>query len=191
MHPASHTGGISWIRVGVLALALGLPSLGRGPEIAPTNENVVKARLIRVALDYVEWPGTSGSYNGARVVAVLGSGPLGEELARLVAGQNTARIPMRVVFISRISQPITFQALLIQEGESANLPLILAAMKDRPVLTLGDTPGFAEQGVMLNLVREEGRIRMEANLGAVKAARLEMSSALILKTRVVGRPPAP
>lgn len=188
MHPPRSKGGSSWIQGAFRALALGLPAFVGAADPGPANENVVKAKLIRVALDYVEWPGTTGTHNGVREVAVLGSGELGEELARVVA-QSNGRVPIRVIFISRLSTPIRFQALLIQDGALANLPKILGALKDRPVLTFADTPGFAEQGVMLNFVHEDGHIRMETHLGAVKAAKLEMSSALILKTRVVGRPP--
>lgn len=173
------------IRFGILGAALAWGQSSPGDQ---QGEYVIKAKLIKIAMEYVAWPGGTGTTPaGTREVAVLGTGPLGDEVTRII-GAGGGSVPLRVVHLTRLPANFRHQVLIIQESEAANLTAILMAMRGRSVLTIGDTPGFADQGVMLNLLRESGRVKLEANPGAARAVSLEISSALLLKSRVVGRP---
>jgi hypothetical protein len=47
------------------------------------------------------------------------------------------------------------------------------------VLTVADSPGAAQAGVILNMGLEQNRISFKANLGAARDARLILSSKLL------------
>jgi len=59
---------------------------------------------------------------------------------------------------------------------------------DKPILTVGDTTGFAEKGVLINLYQEERLMQFEVNLPAVKRSKLTFSSKLLRLARLVGSP---
>jgi len=76
--------------------------------------------------------------------------------------------------------------VFIAASEQRQLPAILRELEGRGVLTVGDTPGFAESGVVLNLVMKDQRVRFEANAAAAARARLRLSSHLLRMARMVG-----
>ena len=49
----------------------------------------------------------------------------------------------------------------------------------QPVLTVSDLPGFAQQGGVIGLVRQGGRLRFEINRGVAQAAGLRLSVDLL------------
>jgi hypothetical protein len=67
-----------------------------------------------------------------------------------------------------------------------NLAAILRETEGRPVLTIGDTDGFAQAGVILNLYTFDQRVRIEANTTAAARAGLRLSSQLLRLARIVG-----
>ncbi len=48
-----------------------------------------------------------------------------------------------------------------------------------PVLTVSDLPGFAQQGGVIGLVRQSGRLRFEVNRGVAQSAGLRLSADLL------------
>jgi hypothetical protein len=64
----------------------------------------------------------------------------------------------------------------------------IQAVRGLPVLTIGETPGFATSGGMINLVLEDNRVRFEVNVKAAKEADLNISSRLLALARIVPTP---
>ena len=58
-------------------------------------------------------------------------------------------------------------------------------MSGKPVLTVGDSQGFAERGVLINLFEESGYLRFDINMAAVQASPLKFSSRLLRLGRQV------
>jgi hypothetical protein len=73
----------------------------------------------------------------------------------------------------------TCHVLFISRSETDRLEQILASVKGRNILTVGDAEDFALRGGMIQLVTEKNKIRMRINLEAVKAAGLTISSKLL------------
>ncbi len=79
--------------------------------------------------------------------------------------------------------------LFVCESEKKNSSEILAPLKKKPVLTVGEWSGFLDAGGMINLVRIKNKIRWEINRTPVKKAQLTMSAQLLRNaTRVVEIP---
>lgn len=69
----------------------------------------------------------------------------------------------------------------------AGLPL--GPLGGLPVLTVSDLPDFVQQGGVIGLVRQSGRLRFEVNRGVAQAAGLRLSADLLsLAMRVVEGP---
>jgi hypothetical protein len=56
---------------------------------------------------------------------------------------------------------------------------------DRPILVVGESPGFAAEGGMINFVLEGTKLRFEVNPSAATRAGLSISSRLLKLARVV------
>ena len=61
-------------------------------------------------------------------------------------------------------------------------------LKGVPVLTIGETPGFAKNGGIINLILEDNKVRFEVNVQAAKDADLNISSRLLALARIIPPP---
>ncbi len=62
---------------------------------------------------------------------------------------------------------------------------ILARLRGRNILTVGDAEGFGLHSVMIRLVTVENKIRLRINLEAAQAANLRLSSKLLRSAEIV------
>ena len=75
--------------------------------------------------------------------------------------------------------------IFVRATEIKATPKILANSKGSNTLTVGEVKGFAEQGGIINLTREENRLRFEVNIDAAAKSRLKISSKLLALAKIV------
>ena len=75
--------------------------------------------------------------------------------------------------------------LFITSGERLRLRAIIERTSRRPILTVGDTDGFARAGVLVNFYLDKTRVRFEVNADAIKVSGLKVSSRLLKLARIV------
>jgi hypothetical protein len=81
--------------------------------------------------------------------------------------------------------------LFIGSSEERNIHRIMRALQGTSILSIGDTTGFARQGVIINFYLEQKRVRFEVNAAAARQAGLVISSKLLkLAGSVYGNSPA-
>ena len=62
---------------------------------------------------------------------------------------------------------------------------LVQMVRGLPILTVGETPGFAEHGGVIRFVLEDNRVRFEVNVEAAHQADLTISSRLLTLARIV------
>jgi hypothetical protein len=67
---------------------------------------------------------------------------------------------------------------------------VVDSVKWLPILTIGDAPGFAKRGGIINFTLEENRVRFEVNVEAAKNAVLTISSRLLALAKITTQPAA-
>ena len=68
----------------------------------------------------------------------------------------------------------------------------LERLQGLPVLTVGDSEQFAQQGGMIGFSLQDNKVRFEINLGAAQQAGLKISSRLLtLAKKVIVAPATP
>jgi hypothetical protein len=156
----------------------------------PPTEYQVKAAYLYNFGRFVEWP-LNTAPGGSFTVCILGQDPFGPTLDSTLAGET---ISGKAIVAKRISTPKetdNCQILFVSLTDSSRLNKIIAAVNKRAILTVSDTPQFAERGGMIQFVIDGKRVRFEVNLTATQQAGLTLSSELLKVATAVRRDPIP
>jgi len=117
-------------------------------------------------------------------LCVLGGNPFGAAL-NTISGKSVGGRKLEVSLLDMDADTRKCAMLFIATPAEKHLERIAALARGRGMLTLGDTPGFAQRGAMVNFFPEDGKIRFEINVGASRRAGLKISSQLLKLARIV------
>jgi hypothetical protein len=168
-------------------LAVAQPHPARSAKL---NALDVKAGMIGKIAEFVRWPDSTNVSNpdSPFEFVILGTTPLEPHLVRYY---RQVRIAGHRVFLRRandladVGQP---HVLFIASSFDDELEKILGHLKNAPVLTVGDTEGFAERGVAVNLYVADDQVRFEISRRALQRHQLEASYHLLTLAKLVGEP---
>lgn len=135
----------------------------------------LKAAFVYNFIVYTEWPAETGSTLN---LCVHGSDPFGAEIDGLqgrVAGSRSITIQRRAAGESLKNCQVVFLA----SAAIDRLPRDLARLQGQATLTVADSLGAMQQGVVLNMAVRQGKVSFEANLQAARSAGLSLSSKLL------------
>jgi hypothetical protein len=161
-----------------------------------SSEYLIKAGFIYNFASLVQWPSTSFSQaDSPIVIAVLGEERFGTTLDRVLQGKKIAGRSFIVKYfrstselVKSVGKPKECQILYVSSSAMPHLSEAIQVVRGMPVLTIGEMPGFAKSGGMINLVLEDNRVRFEVNVKAAKDADLNISSRLLALARIVQPP---
>lgn len=148
---------------------------------------LVEAELVERFTEFIDWPPDrlSGDAESPFVLGLLGQNGVGPALEKLARDRTIKR---HRVELRRLEGPEGVEAcnaVWIASGADAQLAAVLAKTSGKPILTMGDTEGFAERGVMINLRRGSTRITFEINLDETRKSGLKFSSRLLALGKIV------
>ena len=141
------------------------------------SEASLKAVFIYNFTRYIEWDSTSNADHDF-VIGVIGTSPVANALIE-IASNN--RVNNKRIFIQRFNKPEEInhcQILFIPQHCPYSLPSILSKV-GKGVLTVGEEPGMAKQGMAMNFVLVKDKLKFEANLKTLFLAGLKASSQLL------------
>jgi len=150
------------------------------------EEYQVKAAFLHKFAKFAEWP--SAAFSGDSdpfILCVLGKDPFGKALDTL-HDKTVGKRKFVIEKAQSIDDVRKCHILFISSSEKTNLQQILKAARNKQMLTVGDTEGFARSGVMINFILQEGKIQFEINPQAVQQTGLTVSSQLLKVSKVVG-----
>ncbi len=176
-----------YLRTGALlcliCVAIALPCTVRAEQAQP-EEYEIKAAFVYNMLQFVEWPVGELSKHDNMTVCIFGKNPFGTSLDSI----ESKKVWERTLLLRKISQPQQIrqcQIIFISSSETKLLPFVLNTIKGLPILTIGDTEGFSEQGVIINFfLAENNKVRFEINKEASRMAGLKISSHLLRLSRI-------
>lgn len=165
--------------IALLALAT-LPVLcADRQEARPEYE--IKARFLLQFPEFISWPAAAGLQDPAKpfVILVLGVSPFGDRLDSAAAGRKVQGHPVAVRYAKDAAAMEGCQMVFICASERGRLGALVAQAEAHGALTVADSDGFAERGVMINLIIESNLPRFEINRGAAKAAGLSFNAQIL------------
>jgi hypothetical protein len=170
----------------VLFAVLSADGLHLSAQTVISKEYQVKAVFLFNFSQFVEWPTNAfPERQTPLVIGVLGEDPFGVFLDETVRGEAMNKHPLVIQRYHRIEDIKACHILFISQSEMSRLDRILASLKGRNILTVGDADGFAQQGGMIRFVTDKNKIRLRINLEATTAASLTLSSKLLRPAEIV------
>jgi hypothetical protein len=179
------------------AAALVLPALlllavllaPAAPGAANPPEPDVKAAFVLNFIKFVEWPPSAfRSPEDPVLLAVIGDDPTAAAVERL-DGKSVSGRRLVVRRAPGASAVDPCHVLFIGASGKPELPALLGAIRQKPVLTVADFEGFAGRGGAIGFIRQSDRIGFEINEDAARDAGLKVNAKLLYLGRIV--PPAP
>ena len=181
MHPRGRARRAGWTTRLACSIVLGVLGWVPPADAAP-EESALQAAYVLNFAKFTEWPpaGLSGR-SGAMQLCQFGTRDELAQALRALEGRSLQGAPVQWRKVARVEEVRGCHVLFVAE-----LGLSLAQLGGLPVLTVSDLPDFAQQGGVIGLVRQSGRLRFEVNRGVAQAAGLRLAADLLsLATRVV------
>lgn len=167
--------------VAAAAAILALAGAGACLSAQPVDEYEVKAAFLARFASFVEWPADSA--RGPLCIGVVGDDPFGRILDQAVSGKNPNSRPFNVKRLHSNQRLDGCQILFLSASEAKRMPSILSRVAPG-TLTVGESPGFCENGGIIGFEMVDNLVRFEINLEAAERAQLKISSKLISVARV-------
>lgn len=167
------------------ALLCAVLALAGPAQAGPDKAHRVQAVFLFNFAQFVDWP--ESAFRGPKdslVVGILGEDPFEDFLDEVVKGESVRDRPIVVKRFKRIEDIKECHVLFIGANEAGRLGGALASLKDRKILTVGESRDFLAQGGMIRFVEEDGKVRFKINLDAVQEADLSVSSKLLKVAQV-------
>jgi TonB family protein len=171
----------AWLLLTQLSLASGVV-LGLLLSAAPAQEGKASDYQVKAAYLYnfaklAEWPAsTSGSGPATFIIGVVGGDP---DFVAVLTGTVSGRViggrPVVVKRVSSRDEMTSCRLLFFRSSEHKHVHAAISALGAAGVLLVGEDPSFLENGGMVNLVLENGKIAFEVNRGALDHAQIRFS----------------
>jgi hypothetical protein len=164
--------------------------LATTPVVAPAqapSEYLIKLDLVAKICRFTEWPAQSPTRNLYRpfVFGILGRSPFGDDLDRFYLKQSIKSKSVQIRYCRTLDDLESCDLVFICASEKDHLGSILGRTRQKAILTISDTPGFAKAGVMVNFTKEGGRLGLEVNAVAAKEGGIQFASGLLQFAKVV------
>lgn len=154
---------------------------------AQTREYLLKAGYIEKFTHFIEWPNTTdiNNPNVEFTIAVIGKNEFNNSLEKIFGEVKINKKKVRIKYISLINEIENSLILFISKSERNNVDEILKFTSNKPILTIGDTKGYGEDGVIINMFIDKNKLRYEINRTAAEKSGLKISSLLLTSATIV------
>ncbi len=151
-----------------------------------TDEYRIKAAFLYNFAKFVEWP--AGAFKDNRsplMICIVGKDPFGAALSEIrdktVGGRTIA-----VRHVRDTGEIENCHILFISESEKEIVAQHIArGVRNRAILSVGDTRGYAQKGVVINMIIVNSKVGFEINTDAAQRAGLIIHSQLLKLAKII------
>jgi hypothetical protein len=177
---------VSPYRVCALFLLCVLTNSGNLPANTTAEEYSVKAAFLFHFAQFVDWPAETFKGAGTPLVyCTIGADPFHGALDASLSGKSVGTHPIQVQHFKQTSDLQGCHIVFIGENERRLFSTVFELYKGNPVLIVGESERFAQEGGMIGFCVEENKIRFDINLEVAEKAGLKISSRLLVLARTV------
>jgi hypothetical protein len=174
----------------LLLVFFSLPIAARADNdvtLPPSVEYQIKADFVYTVAKFVDWPeGSMGTPGTPLRFGIVGSDEAGEAIAAALRGRKVHERPLIVQTITDLKRLPECQIVYVAESSDAGVRAVLAQIGSASILTIGETPDFAQSGGILGLWMRDTLVQFEVNIEAARRAGITISSKILRLGGVVG-----
>jgi hypothetical protein len=160
------------VAVALVLMPLTTTASLRAADARLTEAQATASFLYNCAL-FVQWPG-NGPHDEL-VVGIMGADRVAEVAESLQGRQVNGRV-LRVKVVATGDDLRHYNIVYVGAGVGVKP---LAALRDLPVLTVGESRDFTSNGGVVRLYTDEQRLRFEINMTRVEGAGLQVSAKML------------
>jgi hypothetical protein len=149
--------------------------------IDPRLEYNVKAVSLYAFGRYVTWPESVFSAADSQfVIGVLGGNPFGDALQRIAAKKTVNGHPIVVHQLTAPEESTGCHMVFVTRAVSRDVETKLFQLAaGQPILLVGESPGFADRGGIINFYQSGNNVRFELNPDRGIESRLSLNAKLL------------
>lgn len=171
----------------ILPLLIGLSLLLNSyrPIVAQSlEEQTVLAALALNIVRFTTWPAES-SMQQTIEFCVVGDNVVQQSFTG-IDGKTVGNRTLHVTNLTRLRNFEQCNVLYISGLKQNILLQVFVEIKNRPLLTIGESYDFAAQGGMVGLENVNGKIDLNVNLSVMHASNLNISARLLKLANIIG-----
>jgi hypothetical protein len=168
------------VRIGCCILLLACMALlcPAQPAAELTPYDVEAAYLYNFG-KFVRWPDAPAAATAPFTICILGEDNFGTKLDSLIANETMQGRSIVAKRLSTIAAADACQILYLGDSEAPRLAKDIAALQQKPILTVSGMPDFIQHGGMIGFVLQNKRVRFAVNLPNAERNGLNLSSELL------------
>lgn len=153
------------------------------------EEYEIKAAFLYNLGNYIRFPETALSENDTKqdfFICILGRDPFQQNIDSAAEDEKIQGHTVRVKRLQRVQEAEGCHLLFISDSERSRLKNLFQTLARRPILTVGDTDDFIEQGGMIKFYNDNNKIRLALDLEKVRAVDIKPSANLLKIVKLYG-----
>ena len=156
------------------------------------NESDVKAAFLYYFTYFISWPDQDIYSKSAPLkLCIFETSRVKQSLEHILASPKAANSAVELHVISKPAEVVTCSFVYIDPDDRELVTSVMAITRGKPILTVSDGDGFADAGGMIELKREENRVRVRINVDVISEHELKASSKLLGLAEIVSVPDLP
>ena len=171
------------------ALSLLVATLSlQDPPRHTVSEHDLKAAYLYNFARFVTWPPDVPPVGEPFRLCVVAEITTTQAVEHTMTGEILNGRPVHTLVPETADDVRTCQILFVGRGAGDRARTMLAAVRQLPVLTVGESAGFVDGGGIIEFVNENSRVRFDINPRNAERAGLTISARLLRVARRVERP---
>ncbi len=169
----------------LLSLVVPATSLARDPMF---EEDTMKAAFVHKFAHFVTWPSdpeAGEEVEASILVCITGRESFEMALRETIARHQASDKNIEIRRVEPDDSTDSCQMLFIAASIASHSHVMIEQVGTRPILTIGESEGFAELGGMINFSVEGRKIRLQVNRSAAERSGLKVSSQVLKLAQLV------
>jgi len=171
-----------WLAAALLAALLAAIPPARAQE---AGEYQIKAAFLVTIAKFVDWAPGKLDDGAPIVVGIYGKDPFGPTLDKTLEGKTVNGRAISIRRVAGLEEARVCTIVFVAAVDRKRLAQTLAALSAAGVMSVGESPNFAQQGGVVNFVLRGNAVALEINPIAAERAHLRISSRLLGLARIV------
>lgn len=151
------------------------------------EENKVKSIYLERFTRFIDWKPSSETddHNTPFIIVIFGKSSFSSALDNVYSKTKIKNKKVIINYIDDLSDLPYCHIIIIGEDMEKKIPRINEIAKERNILTISNSTGFAHKGIMINFYKEDKKIKFEINEKKVRDAGFKINYLLLKAAKIV------